>query len=279
MQTMVKIQAPIVDVESASSSSDESEAEWCTIPVSKSKARGHHVNQVGPTPQADVETARAAISRAVEVLSVVLDRESFWERYGSYFPESLECVVRGYGIGSPSNSNVSCFQIAMLILIMKRVKAKQIWCFDPVMNETDLDIISSYGIQTKLRDEETEDQRLDLPIILFMPHCDRSLYEWTIGTRFPVLPSGSFFVSNWFSAYTVQHEGWDKVVEYFNMEPFLVFSKDYERIVDGCMKPKRNTAEKSEEVPYQAFNDLAFVKPNDQKSANTTSIFIKTRQP
>lgn len=276
---MSQQKAPVIDVDAAPSSS--SDGEWSMIPTRIGRpmnASSKEKNVIIPIPQSDIESARSAVRAAVVTLKEVLDREGFWERYASNFCESKQYELRGYGIGSPSNSNISCFQLAMLILIKEKTRANINWCFDPVMNDTDMIVISEYGIDTALRDEDCHDVSSSCPVILFMPHCDRTLYEWILATRFPVLPAGSFLISNWFSAYSIQHKGWEEVLKIFTEKPFLIFKKDFERLEDKHQKIKHRAAEKSTEIPYQAFNDLAFVSTDEWVAANFKNIFVKIEE-
>ena len=249
------------------SDSSEDENKWEFIPTRNKD----QVSRLHTTPhmteasdaQCDpyqLDSLRGKMKSTVDVLKSILLRENFWERYSPYF-KGVETVV-AFGIGSPQNSVASRFQFAMLIALCQQLKCAGSKCFDPVMTKSDMDLAIEYGFVPLHRD--TEDSSIvsssKSKVLLFMPHCDRSLYEWVFQHKLRTWDAT--FISNYFSTYSSEYSLWEKSISCLTVEPFLLFEKDWVgKISRKSATAKR--ADKSTEIPNYAFNDMAIQRFNE----------------
>ena len=263
---------------SLSSSSDSEDEEWKIIPIKTANRSNVYIPAPILMSECDKDSLRSSLQDAMDQLNDVLKSEGFWERYDKYFSTDDAFMIRGYGIGSPSNSSASCFQAALLILMKQRVKAKISYFFEPVMTETDRAVLEEYGIDTALRDNHSGEFSTKDCVIFYMPHCDRTLYEWVISNRFSGSGLKSFFISNAFSNYCVQYPQWERLVEFASEEPLFMFGKDFDRFLSGSRRTRSKTAERSSKIPYQAFNDLAFISLSPEIRQEASDIFNSLSQ-
>jgi hypothetical protein len=139
------------------------------------------------------------------------------------------------------------------------MQSRNVFFFEPIASKFDTGIIERYGILTNDFDDFSSGED-EGPVLFYMPHCDRTLYEQLISMRISKGAGESLFLSNHFSKYCVLHSGWESLAESFVEVPFLLYNKDYVRYEanpKGLISTK--SAEKSENVPFHAFNDLAFI--------------------
>ena len=251
--------APVL--ETCSSNSDSEEEEWTTVARTNARLR----LRVGrpslvSSAEADPDSLRKSLNRAIQELSDVLEQEGFWKRYDKYLTMEEDIVdIRAYGIGSPSNSSVACFQTAFLILLIGKLKPTRTYFFDPVINSTDRDILKEHKIDAHSLDDNVDFHSGDRYALFYMPHCDRTLYEWVLANRVTLGDASCILISNLLSNYTIEYASWQKMVSHLTEEPIFMFKRDFERFVTNSAKVRSKTAECSLRVPYQAFNDLAFV--------------------
>lgn len=246
----------------ATSSSESSSEEWETVPMNHRTARKHsHVSARRISESLDCDEGfRARLESTVSTLEHLLETERVWERYSTLFAPSRFRVIRAYGIGSPSNSIASCFQLALLILLQRRMRCKRVYFFEPLASKLDVEIVTEFGIVASALDDFSVREEDDGPALFYMPHCDRSLYEQVISMRLPQETEEPLFLANHFSKYCVLHSEWDVLSKSFEEVPFLLYNKDYTRYEShpqGRISTK--AAEKSAIVPFHAFNDLAFI--------------------
>ena len=242
--------------------SEESENEWEYVLAKTGKPL--HLKNLDQIPDTgdsgkishpNLESLISKIMNTVNLLESLLDREIFWERYEMYFSEPIDAVV-AYGMGSFENSIVSRFQLAFLIALAKHTKPNALECFDPAMTITDMEIAKEFGVIPAALDNE-EPPSVRKNVLVFMPHCDRVLHEWVLLHK---LSSWHItFISNYFTAYAMEHPMWEAILPSITVEPFLVFQKDYtETIARKSVRTKQ--ADKSREIPQSAFNDTAIQK-------------------
>ncbi|XP_018670739.2 SRR1-like protein [Ciona intestinalis] len=116
------------------------------------------------------------------------------------------CQVVCYGIGSPSSSNISRYQLALLYVIhimlsapkcceisfwlvyihtqLQEISATNLklesdvkcFCYDPVWNSADKNLIKQMGFCV-LNDNEEGKRKTDVKTLYFMLHCDKWLYN------------------------------------------------------------------------------------------------------
>lgn len=150
------------------------------------------------------------------------------------------------------SSIFSIFQFALLVLLKEHTSAIECYFNDPAASATDIEVIKKFGITYFPTDTLPVPDTTSKGDFMFMPHCDRTLYEWTLAHRFQ--HKETVLLSNFFSFYSIKHATWNHLLSFFSEEPLMIFAADYER---EDRKPK--TARKAIEIPFEAFNDLAFV--------------------
>lgn len=277
---MIRTNAP--QVTASTSSSDSESDSWEFMPLQRrtrkalniSKPRESNIH--GQTnPSESLEDLQRQLSEALSELERVLMEERFWERYSDYFTNRGITVIRAYGIGSPSNSKASCFQLALLILLKRHLKCERTLFYDPVMTSVDKAILTEHDIVGEFRDSFTSCHENDCGGVLFyMPHCDRELYEEIFANRLLGCHKDSFFIANHFTNYTLTNPSWELAVDLLGKEPLMVYTKDFERYKsDPSRRNSRKTAEKSATIPFNAFSDLAFSTWVSEESDRLVSLF------
>lgn len=252
------MKAPRLDFSdsSASSSADE----WDVVPLSRRRTRdGVSHGQapiVPPTESVDPDFVRNALLDSIDIIDRVLDQQDFFARYTEYLVDTT--IIAAYGVGSISSSALSRFQLALMIAILKHTKCDSCFFFDPVITDAEVAIIESFGIKAAARDSECRPFSCDTKILFFMPHCDRELYEWVLMHKLSA-DVAAVFVSNCFSNYTLQYPVWESIISDFSQELLLIFKADFDKYKLGNERFNPKTAERSQVVPFAAFNDLAFI--------------------
>ena len=270
--------APVIDFSSSESEPDEV---WDVVPVSRKHRKhvgSHTVFCADAQPRSQsphdisvhVSSVHVRVNAAVSSLTTVLEREGFWTRYDARFM-GVDTIL-AYGIGSVENSMFSLFQFAFLLVLKGRIESHAV-CkfFEPVMTEVDRQVIESYGVSAARKDSDRSHAESDGRVLFYMPHCDRTLYEWVLANK--VGGDNSVFISNLFSFYTLQFPTWEKLMPLFTEDPMLLFKKDSDRYGVVAARPfTARVASKSDEVPFQAFNDLAFLEVIQSKFAAVSQI-------
>lgn len=92
----------------------------------------------------------------------------------SLFPVQVLCL----GLGSPSSSPNSRFQLGFLLEICKsmHIEHANVSVYDPVFSKEDSALFEELGMRLLSENKEGR-YPLDTPTILWMPHCDLDLYE------------------------------------------------------------------------------------------------------
>lgn len=244
----------VISEEPSSSSSDD---EWDIVAIKSQKkilslTNRVHSGKLGSShPTADdFKYLLVKVEKTVEMLRQVFERERLWERYAKYLGR-FDCI-RAYGIGSMESSILSSFQFAMLVLLKKQTDACECYFYDPAASVADIEVIKKFGITYFPTDTLRVPDSSSRGEFMFMPHCDRTLYEWALAHR--IQHEDTIFLSNFFSFYSIKHAIWHDLLSFFLEEPLMIFATDYER---EDRKPK--IARKAIEIPFEAFNDLAFV--------------------
>lgn len=101
-------------------------------------------------------------------------------------PERIVC----YGIGSPSISHISRYQLGLLLLLRElwqappssegaagSASALPTFVFDPILSDADRAIVASLGLRALGASEGRALSVGGLRCLLFMPHCELGLYE------------------------------------------------------------------------------------------------------
>jgi hypothetical protein len=260
MHPLLRSLAPVVDV--SSNDSESSISEWEYIP--KTRFRRTVVPQK-PTIGPDAYTFEELVEKINHTrgqLERSLEEQHFYSRYKSFFVNVHSIVA--LGIGSISESRSALFQFSFLLIMVEWCRGKSelddlIVFYDPIATETEKRAIASYGIQTP------SEFPLDGPStefthpLLFMPHCDRVLYERVLATIQP-----GVLLSNKFSYYGSHFPGpWERVCSVMEEEPMHLIEKDHDRFSsltnDEKVKFKPRYAMKHDFIPYEAFSDLAFM--------------------
>jgi hypothetical protein len=254
------MRAPIIQTPEYESESSDDPDVWVTVPGRPKCHQERLEALLTYADDSDIASLTNLISCAVRTLRDVLERELFWERYLKYFSRGRASTIRAYGIGSPSNSHISRFQLALLVLLKEKTGAKTTHCFDPVLNCEDSALLTTFGISSAPRDTAVDTVSNEkCCTFFFMPHCDRTLYEWVLVNRFCWSNPDSVLISNRFSDYSVRFPQWSSIVAQTDEELLHIFHDDHRRSIRSGRKTKCKKAEASSEIPYQAFNDLAVI--------------------
>lgn len=90
----------------------------------------------------------------------------------------LPSKIRCLGIGSPSSSFPSKYQIALVLTLAgsESEGAYVVSAYDPIMCETEKKALEMLGIH-QCQASEKGNYEVTEPTLFFMPHCDRHLYE------------------------------------------------------------------------------------------------------
>ncbi|KAK7064565.1 translation machinery-associated protein 20 [Favolaschia claudopus] len=89
-------------------------------------------------------------------------------------PSHILCL----GLGSPSSSPTALAQLAFLLEICRlaAIEHPNVSIYDPVFSQEDTAFFQTLGFNA-LPDNKEGKHTLDVPTILWMPHCDLDLYE------------------------------------------------------------------------------------------------------
>ncbi|KAI5123274.1 hypothetical protein M0805_009296 [Coniferiporia weirii] len=92
-------------------------------------------------------------------------------------PAEIDTVLC-LGLGSPTESVQARFQLCFLLELRDTILPvhTRICAFDPVFSSQDIILLTSLGVQI-LPDDKNGRHVLEGPTLVFMPHCDRGLYE------------------------------------------------------------------------------------------------------
>ncbi|KAF4665782.1 hypothetical protein FOL46_003465 [Perkinsus olseni] len=124
--------------------------------------------------------------------------------------EIIEC----YGIGSIHRSIPSLYQFALVVAMKRQWSIDEVTITDPCMDDGDNKISHAFGFTTTTSTTQHQDSKTssppdDLPpptrprsTLLFMPHCDRSLYVSTLRHHCHVL-SSTILIGNSFESYVL----------------------------------------------------------------------------
>ena len=271
------MRAPRVDLESSSSSS-EAES-WAFVPVRRGNIIRRNHENAKDTEEAsdniDIDELREAVTKTLQTLTPLLEREGFFDRYDSYWEGAT--VVAAYGVGSISNSSLARFQLALMLAIVQRSKISQCFFFDPVLSKTEIRLLESLHVKSALRDLELTPFCDNGKTLFFMPHCDRELYEWVLMHKLSP-NSDAVFVSNCFSNYALKSPTWELIVPFFDEELLLLYSSDYQKYLLRKNRFAARAAEKSGQVPFGAFNDLGFIRVHRGRQDFITQALVRMEQ-
>ena len=249
------MKAPQLDFDKDSDHSSSSEA-WDFVPIRSRRAaaaRGS-LKPVSPSTPADPGRVKLLISEVDSTmahLSPLLERERFWDRYSLHFLNVIACEA--YGIGSLDHSRLSLLQLSLFLLISQRLKVtKKVKFFDPAINDVDRKVLEHFHLAVN-GPHNTDCTSCTL---MYMPHCDRSLYEAVLWDRSERNPANRI-LSNFLTVYTLSYPTWDSLSPHFSEDAMFLYETDYDRWKAGRRSAKLGS--RNYEIPFEAFNDLAFV--------------------
>lgn len=157
--------------------------------------------------EAITSTPRLKAQCLEEVVRFTSDlRESaYWKSteqilQSSAVPHGIACAC--YGLGSLLSSRVARHQFALLILMRDLLQPKGAPAvFDPILEPWEQDFLSNHGMRFA---PAGQDELSQLPpttaVFLFMPHCDRALYDDVVRRRAASLHA-TWVLGNSFMAY------------------------------------------------------------------------------
>lgn len=124
--------------------------------------------------------------------------------------ESIEC----YGIGSIHNSIPSLYQFALVVALKRELGIEEVTISDPCMDDGDNRISHAFGFTTTTPSSSSSSHRCSsstMQLLLFMPHCDRSLYVSILCQHDDVL-SNVILIGNSFASYLLaKPDGYTKL--------------------------------------------------------------------
>lgn len=80
-----------------------------------------------------------------------------------------------YGLGSPSNSKTSTFQLALAFKLSRRLNCP-LSCYDPVFTSVDQKVFETIDCSVLPQDDKGC-RRLDVNTLFFLPHCPRFVFN------------------------------------------------------------------------------------------------------
>ena len=216
--------------------------EWKTVPRKKCKAPIIECF-TEKIKEADICSNLETLIKEIEKKICLISQIFNLNRYIDIF-DKIKCC-EAWGIGSMDNSIVSQYQFAFFIVLIRKLNiTRACLFFDPVINQVDKDLINHFNIIPNGKTFSNEGHTL-----LFMPHCDRTLYEQLLWKRRDVC-----FISNFFSIYSMQHDNWDKILPMVKEKVFFLTETEY-------------TGKKHHsQIPFEAFNDLAIIEIADREA-------------
>jgi hypothetical protein len=117
------------------------------------------------------------------------------------------------GIGSPEASQSSAWQLALARLFANSLGISDCVWSDPHMRAVDVAAGTLLGFKTADPEVAPDTLAGDAPLLLYMPHCDRILYERALAANLPIPPGGStsqlanvVMVGNSFAVYRKRDE-------------------------------------------------------------------------
>ncbi|KAG1677446.1 hypothetical protein FOA52_001901 [Chlamydomonas sp. UWO 241] len=89
-----------------------------------------------------------------------------------------------YGLGSPEDSRVARYQLALGLLLMELLPGLegQPQTFDPCFEDADLTLLARLGMGV-ITENEGGARRASRPTLFYMPHCEHMLYEALLSTN------------------------------------------------------------------------------------------------
>ncbi|KAH8117539.1 hypothetical protein DFH11DRAFT_1025896 [Phellopilus nigrolimitatus] len=125
-------------------------------------------------------------TESVDRMMAELRSDSVWkEKCWQIIREALGALsteiknVLCLGLGSPTESVQARFQLCFLLELRDEILPQNqasISAFDPIFSSQDTTLLTSLGVQI-LSDNQHGKHILSVPTLVFMPHCDRELYE------------------------------------------------------------------------------------------------------
>ncbi|EIM90416.1 SRR1-domain-containing protein [Stereum hirsutum FP-91666 SS1] len=111
------------------------------------------------------------------------------------------------GLGCPTSSKEARAQLALLLEICQRnsLDLSRIFVYDPVFTDEDVKFLN--GLQISVLSENKHGRySIETPTLLFMPHCDKKLYERLLRENWtPERLSNLFMICNNFREYLDSH--------------------------------------------------------------------------
>ncbi|TMW63819.1 hypothetical protein Poli38472_002760 [Pythium oligandrum] len=121
-------------------------------------------------------------------------------------PEQALHIVN-YGLGSFCSSTNATYQLAFIKALAEAVRKAHptvqltLEIYDPVMNASDRDIASHFGVAT-IEENECAKREVQTKTVFFMPHCGKTLYENVLATNWTSRLGDTVVIGNSFEAYS-----------------------------------------------------------------------------
>lgn len=117
----------------------------------------------------------------------------------------LSCLGLGSDFTKHGNRNPSNVQIAFAEFLRERLRITRVFAYDPLFTKNDEVALRLLDWEIKqvmeaTREAQTEEEKKGKKIILYMPHCDRFLYNIVIEKNWENL-RGVVFIANSFQRY------------------------------------------------------------------------------
>ena len=143
--------------------------------------------------------------------------------------QQWDCVC--YGIGPIHSSQISQLQLSFLIQMLRRTDFATVALFDPLLDDSELQVIQSYGIDIIGHNEEAK-RCIQRNTVFYMPHCEFNLYNNVVDANKDVLQD-MIVIGNSFGMYgsiemhrvrevaMPQLEGWMEVFNNTSIHSFI----------------------------------------------------------
>ena len=104
-----------------------------------------------------------------------------------------------YGLGNFSDSYISRYQLAFLLLLIEEldVSIRKCWVFDPKFSDEEIQSLQMLGFNI-IKENEAGKRKCTLKTLFYMPHCGKALYNnllwanWGTGLNNVVILGNSF---------------------------------------------------------------------------------------
>lgn len=154
---------------------------FSTFTASAPKRRKHRpIKHARPSLDSLVSNARQELAQNDWSAGTKHLLQEALKRLGSFTNDSTGVHILCLGLGSPNASVNARMQLALLLDICDAlsIKPSQVSIYDPVFSEEDLEFLKRLEFDLLSEASKPETHVIStFPTILYMPHCDREVYE------------------------------------------------------------------------------------------------------